>query len=84
MKSTLLYRLRRLEAASYVSNEPAKFRYGWLTPLPADHTGERHAVVTSIEATRSPNIEWCQFEERPGPPPANADAGAFTVYFERE
>jgi hypothetical protein len=52
--------------------------------LPVDYVGERHAVATSIEATKSPNIEWCQFEERPRPAPADADSVDFTVYFRRE
>jgi hypothetical protein len=83
VKATILSRIERLEATGSVSNAPAKFQYGWLTPLPADYVGERHTVVTSIDATKSPNIEWCQFEEREGPAAADADAGAFTVYFQR-
>jgi hypothetical protein len=84
VKATILSRLQRLEAVSSRSHAPAMFQYGWLTPLPEGYVGETHAVVTSIEATNSPNIEWCQFEERPGPQPANSDSGAFTVYFQRE
>jgi len=73
-----------LEAASSVSNAPAKFRIGWLTPLPVDYAGDRHIVATSIEATKSPNIEWCQFEERPGPAPVNPVSDAFTVFLTPE
>jgi hypothetical protein len=84
VKTTILSLVQRLEAASSVSNAPAKFRYGWLTPLPADYTGERHTVVTNIEITQSPNIEWCQFEERPGRAPATVGNAAFEVYLTPE
>jgi hypothetical protein len=80
VKATILSRIQRLEAASSVSRGPAKFRYGWLTPLPADWAGERHIVVTSVQPTISPNIEWCQFEERQGRAPATAGGDAFNVY----
>ena len=84
MKATLLSRIRRLEAASSVSTAPAKFRYGWLTPLPGDFAGERHIVATSIQPTTSQNIEWCQFEERPGRAPATGGVDAFSVYLTPE
>lgn len=84
MKATILSRIQRLEAASSVSTAPAKFRYGWLKPLPADYVGDRHIVATSIQPTKSENIEWCQFEERPGPTPATAGVDAFTVYLTPE
>jgi hypothetical protein len=84
VKATILSRIQRLEAASSVSKAPAKFRYGWLTPLPEDFAGERHIVATSIQPTTSQNIEWCQFEERPGRAPAAAGDDAFTVYLTPE
>lgn len=84
MKAWIRSRIQRLEAASSGSHAAAKFRYGWLIPLPADYTGERHSVVTKIEATNSPNIEWCHFEERPGPAPATAGGYAFNVYLTPE
>ena len=83
MKSALIARLKRLENAS-IPDRQAKFRYGWLMPLPADYTGERHVVVTNLEATKSANIEWCHFEERPGPASANPESDAFTVYLTPE
>jgi hypothetical protein len=36
-------------------------------PLAAGCAGGRHVVVTRIEPITSPNIEWCQFEDRPEP-----------------
>ena len=53
MRSALLARLKRLETTS-IPDHQAKFRYGWLMPLPADYTGERHIVVTNVEASKSP------------------------------
>jgi hypothetical protein len=59
---------------------PAMFRYGWLKPLPNDYAGERHVVILKREQTKSPGIEWCEFEERIGPTPTGLDDGAFVVY----
>ena len=56
-------------------------RYGWLKHLPADFTGERHVAIIKREPTNRPNIEWCEFEERMGPPP-NSDEGSFCIYME--
>ena len=64
-KRNLLFRLERLEARTQ-AREPSIFRYGWVTPLPEDFTGERHTVIVMREATESSNTEWCHFEERPG------------------
>ena len=61
MRSKLLARLERLEARAGPA-APAIFRYGWLTPLPADFIGERHVVIVKREPTNSPNVEWCEFE----------------------
>ena len=69
MKATLISRLERLEARSAVQ-KPVKFRYGRVRRLPHDFTGERHVVVVKSEPTRSPDVEWCEFEERAGPAPA--------------
>ena len=56
MRSKLLARLERLEARAEPA-APLTFRYGWLTPLPADFTGERHVVIVKREPTNSPNVE---------------------------
>jgi hypothetical protein len=60
------------------------FRYGWLTPLPEGYTGERHVVIIERKPTDSPNIQWCEFEERPGLAPPGLDDNSFTVYLTRE
>jgi hypothetical protein len=56
--------------------EPKKLqpiRSGYLKTLPADYVGERHVVIVKREpAGASGNFEWCEFEERPGPAPADA------------
>jgi hypothetical protein len=79
LRSRLLARLERLEARAEPA-APVNFRYGWLTPLPADFTGERHVVMVKSQPTTSPNIEWCEFEERPGPAAIEGSDGSFTVY----
>jgi hypothetical protein len=79
MKAQLRSRLERLEART-VAIAPPKFRYGAIKPLPTDYTGERHVVIVTREPTRSPNVERCEFEERPGPPPPGSDSGGVNVY----
>ena len=79
MRSKLLARLERLEARAEPA-APLIFRYGWLTPLPADFTGERHVVIVKREPTSSPNIEWCEFLERPGAAATEVNDDSFTVY----
>jgi hypothetical protein len=64
MTSRLL-RIRRLEKQLKLA-QPAVCRYGWIKPLPKDYVGERHVVMIKREPSRSPNIEWCEFEERAG------------------
>jgi hypothetical protein len=78
MKSRLIARLKRLEARKE-AKAPSMLRYGWLKPLPKDFTGERHTVIVKREPTGSPNVEWCEFEERPGPAPPGSDDGALTI-----
>jgi hypothetical protein len=78
LRNRILGRIERLER-----QEPAKsttFRYGWLKPLPEDYVGHRHVVVVKREPTSSPGCEWCQFEERRGPAPADLDDSSLTVY----
>jgi hypothetical protein len=72
MRRPLLARLEKLEAI-LAAQQVGKICYGWLTPLPDDYVGERHVVTISREPTRSPRFEWCQWEEREGPAPADAD-----------
>jgi len=83
MKAALLARLARLENRPEM-NKPAAMRYGWLKPLPADFTGERHVAIIKREPTDRRNIEWCQFEERVGPPPPNSDDGSFCIILKGE
>jgi hypothetical protein len=65
MRKSILTRLERLEVRPEASR-PLLLRYGWLRVLPNDYTGERHIVIVKREPARSPNAEWCEFEERPG------------------
>jgi hypothetical protein len=37
-------------------------------------------VIVKREPTKSPNIEWCEFEERPGAAAAEGSDGGLTVY----
>jgi hypothetical protein len=71
MNARLLSRLQRLEAQQALS-QPCLIQYGWLNRLPDDYVGERHVVTVKREPT-GPNLEWCQFEERPGPAPPGSD-----------
>jgi len=66
--SNLARRLKRLEIR-VATGAPAVFRYGWLKSLPDDFVGERHVTIVKRETTNSPNVEWCEFEERVGPGP---------------
>jgi hypothetical protein len=75
MRRPLIVRIERLEAILAPMQAP-KLYYGWLLPLPADYVGERHIVTLQQERTRSPHLEWCDWEERPGPAPS-----APAVYF---
>jgi hypothetical protein len=78
---TIARRLARLEAIAIKTAElPLKFRYGFVKPLPADYVGERHLVVVKQLESRSPNTEWCEFEERPGLEP-ESEKNNFTVCF---
>ena len=83
MKSNLLARLERLEMKLPVVG-PVLFQYGWINRLPADLEGERHVVVVKRQPTAHPNIEWCSFEQRPGPLPPSSVNGNFAVYLTAE
>jgi hypothetical protein len=78
MKSSLISRLERLEARTEAC-QPLRFCYGWVTYLPEDFTGERHSVIVKREPTASPYVEWCHFEERPGPATLGPDDGDFDI-----
>ena len=49
-----------------------------------DYVGERHVVILKREPTETPNLEWCEFEERPGPAPTGPEDDACDVYLMRE
>ena len=72
MRATLRSRLERLEAHRRLAT-PTLLRYGWVKRLPSDYVGDRHVVLVTRWPTASPHAEWCQFEERPGPGPNDAD-----------
>jgi hypothetical protein len=72
VRSRLLDRIQRLEQRPELA-KPAVFRYGWLKTLPKDYAGERHVAIVNRKPTASPNFEWCEFEERPGPPPSDSE-----------
>ena len=84
MKRGLLRRLENLEARIAPKASPV-ICYGWVKPLPADYVGERHTVIVkrkpcgspNLEPTGSPQFEWCEFEERPGPAPLNPEDDVF-------
>ena len=77
-KRNLLFRLEQLEARTQ-AREPSIFRYGWVTRLPEDFTGERHTVIVMRQATGSSNTEWCHFEERPGPALPGSEDDSLTI-----
>jgi hypothetical protein len=79
MRRTLLARVERLETRPE-TGKPLFFRYGWLHALPDDYAGERHVAIVSREPTRTPNVEWCVFEERAGIGPALDHSEGMTVY----
>jgi hypothetical protein len=79
MKAALRSRLERLEVGAE-PNRPKLIRSGYLKTLPADYVGERHVVIVKREPSGAPNGEWCEFEERPGPAPVDAqEEDAITI-----
>ena len=81
MHRQLLARLVKLEA-SMAPRRSLMYRYGYLTKLPAEYTGEKHVVITS-RIVEGPGREHCEFEERRGPAPFSDDDGGLTICFER-
>jgi hypothetical protein len=85
LKASIIARLKHLEGRHYSSQAAvAVFRYRWLTPLPGSFSGEKHIAMVSFQPTRNPLIEWCEFEERPGPPSFSDDHRGPTIYLMRE
>ena len=68
MKAAPLKRLQRLEEVRATEHRPLELQFGYLNKLPPDYTGERHVVTLG----RLPDWKY-QWEERPGPAPANED-----------
>ncbi len=79
MNRALLRRLEVLEGRMASIVAPRFFRYGWLRRLPKEYIGEKHVVVVKRVPTGSPNFEWFESEERPGPAPPGDDDG-FNIY----
>ncbi len=81
MRAALRSRLERLE----VQLEPKKphfFRSGYLKTLPADYVGERHRVIVKREPSGATGQdERCEFEERPGPAPVDAEEEDCTTIY---
>ncbi len=72
MRAALRSRLERLEVTAE-PKKPQLFRSGYLKTLPTDYVGERHVVIVKREpAGATGQNEWCEFEERPGPAPLDA------------
>ena len=72
MPSRLLARVKRLESQPELAPRPDLIQCGWLLPLPMDYVGEFHTVAVNRQPTVR-GIEWCEFEQRPGPAPASTD-----------
>ena len=81
MRAALRSRLERLEGV-VEPKKPQRFRSGVLKTLPKDYVGERHVVIVKREPSGGPgNFEWCEFEERPGPAPPDAqEEDCTTIY----
>ena len=87
MRAALRSRLERLEVV-VEPKKPQRFRSGVLKTLPKDYVGKRHVVIVKREPAGAPGNEWCEFEERPGPAPVDAQEDDCTtiyiIYQERE
>ena len=80
MRAALRSRLERLEVV-VEPKKPQRFRSGYLKKLPADYVGERHVAIVKREPSGALGKgEWCEFEERPGPAPVDAqEEDAITI-----
>jgi hypothetical protein len=81
VRAALRSRLERLEVV-VAPKKPQRFRSGVLKTLPKDYVGERHVVIVKREPTGAPGNERCEFEERPGPAPLDAqdEQDCTTIY----
>jgi len=81
MRAMLITRLERLEAKT-ANRRTVVYRYGYLKTLPNDFVGERHVVIVKREPSGATGQdEWCEFEERPGPAPVDAqEEDCTTIY----
>ena len=81
MRAALRSRLEKLEVA-VEREKPQLIRCGYLKTLPTDYVGERHVVIVKREPAGAPGNEWCEFEERPGPAPVDAqeEEDCTTIY----
>ncbi len=78
MRAALRSRLEKLEV-EVERKKPQLIRCGYLKTLPADYVGERHVVIVSRKP--SGQGEWCEFEERPGRAPVDAqEDDGITIY----
>jgi hypothetical protein len=82
MRAALRSRLERLEVV-VAPKKPRRFRSGVLKTLPKDYVGERHVVIVKREPSGAPGNEWCEFEERPGPAPLDAQEDDCTTIYIR-
>ena len=81
MRAALRSRLERLEVV-VEAQKPQRFPSGVLKTLPRDYVGERHVVIVKREPAGAPgNVEWCEFEERPGPAPVDAQEDDCTTIY---
>ena len=79
MRAALRSRLERLEVVE--PKKPQRFRSGYLKTLLPDYVGERHVVIVKREPAGAPGNERCEFEERPGPAPVDAqEEDCTTIY----
>jgi hypothetical protein len=60
---SLLRRLKSLEA-HLQGRLPRTIYYGWVRSHSQDRIAARDLVPLNCQATTSPNLFWCEFEER--------------------
>jgi len=74
---SLLTRLKRLENVRAAQRLPqVELQIGYLKKLPPEYTAERHVVT--VGRLSDGKYQW---EERPGPAPANEDDSAARMIF---
>ena len=72
MTRALMSRLARLESRAVVADCNIRVRFGNLKRLPPEYKGERHVIIARHLPNRG-DQEWVEFEEVPGPPPAEQE-----------